>query len=126
MKKVEGYKELPDDLHDYSRFAEEGHDKLRIFGEKKKPEDQGKSTQTDTEPIVEKKPEAEEKSKSEKKPEPEKKPEVVVESLEKPKVSGDTKKAPKDVSEEKEDNVRVEKRQETRRKLENPKISDLK
>lgn len=41
MKKIDGYKELPDDLHDYSRYHEEGgHDKVRIFGEKKKAEDQ--------------------------------------------------------------------------------------
>jgi hypothetical protein len=40
LKKIDGYKELSDDLHDYSRYHDEGgHDKVRIFGEKKKTED---------------------------------------------------------------------------------------
>jgi hypothetical protein len=78
LKKIDGYKELPDDLHDYSRYHEEGgHDKVRIFGEKKKSEDIAnlpavivEKPKADTPPVVlagpdvEKKPELVEQPKS--------------------------------------------------------------
>jgi len=112
---------LPDDIHDYSRFADEGHDKVRIFGEKKKPEDVAsdafQKAKADKKPDAPGKPGSGEKS------------DLEVPTLEQPKVSGTTEPAAKDDGGKRSDDVRVEKPEEnkkSRRRLEKTGVSDKK